>query len=58
MIGTQQLNFLGNCQCRLNFVDNMHKEARAQVSTFDTIQIEYYLSIVGTWTLLPFSWAL
>jgi len=30
MIGTQQLDFLGNCQRRLNFVDNMHKEARAQ----------------------------
>ena len=28
MIGTQQLDFLGNCQCILNFFDNIHKEAR------------------------------
>ena len=28
IIGTQQLDFLGNCQCRLNFLDNMHIEAR------------------------------
>ena len=27
-IGTKQLDFLGNCQCRLSFLDNMHKEAR------------------------------
>ena len=25
-IGTQQLDFLGNFQCRLNFLDNMHRE--------------------------------
>ena len=31
IIGTHQLDFLGNCQCRLNFMDDMHKEARAQV---------------------------
>ena len=44
-IGTQQLDFLGNCQCR------------AQVPIFDkyhTTQMGY-LSIMGTWTLLPFS---
>ena len=51
-IGTQQLDFLGNCQCRLNFLDNiMHKETRAQVPIFDTTQKMGYLSIVGTWTL-------
>ena len=33
-IGTQQLDFVGNCQCRLNFLDNMRKEARARVSTY------------------------
>ena len=32
----------------------MHKEASAQVPIFDTTQMGY-LSIVGTWTLLPFS---
>ena len=37
-IDTQQLNFLGNCQCRLNFLDNMHIEARAQVPIVDTTQ--------------------
>ena len=37
-MGTQQLAFLGNCQCRLSFLDNMHKEARAQVPIFDTTQ--------------------
>ena len=56
-IGSQQLDFLGNCQCRLNFLDNMHIEARAQVPIFDTTQMGY-LSIVGTWTLLPFRGAL
>ena len=36
-ISTQQLNFVGNCQCRLSFLDNMHKETRAQVPIlFDT----------------------
>ena len=58
MIGTQQLDFLGNYQCRLNFLDNiMRKEARAQVPIFDTAQMGS-LSIVGTWTLLPSSEAL
>ena len=33
---TQQLNFLGNCQCKLNLLYNMHIEARAQVPIFDT----------------------
>ena len=56
-IDTQQLNFLGNCQCRLNFLDNMHIEARDQVPIFDTTQMRY-LSIVGTWILLHFSEAL
>ena len=56
-IGTQQPDTLGNCQCRLNFLDNMHIEARDQVPIFDTTQIGY-LSIVGTRTLLPFSGAL
>ena len=58
-IGTQQLDFLGNFQCRLNFLDNMHKEARAQIAIpilFNTTQMGY-LSIVGTvlystWTLI------
>ena len=39
-IGTQQLDFLGNCQCRVSFLDNMRKEARAQVHIFDTTQIK------------------
>ena len=56
-IGTQQLDFLGNYQCRLSLLDNMHKKARAQVPIFNTTQMGY-LSIVGTWTLLPFSGAL
>ena len=43
-IGTQQLNFLGNCRCRLNFLDNMHIEARGiKYSTtyilFDTCRL-------------------
>ena len=42
LIGTQQLDFPGNCQCR------------AQVPIFDTAQMGY-LTIMGTWTLLPFS---
>ena len=37
-IGAQQLDFLGNCQCRLSFLDNMHKEARVQIPIFDTTQ--------------------
>ena len=56
-IGMQQLDFLGNCQCRLSFLDNMHKESRAQVPILDTTQMGC-LSIVGTWTLLPFSGAI
>ena len=40
LIGTHQLDFLDNCQCRLNFLDNiMHIEARAQVPIFDDTQI-------------------
>ena len=55
MISTQQLDFLGNCQCRLSFLDNMHKEARAQVPIFDTTQMGCLsIVVVGTWTLLPF----
>ena len=51
-ICTQQLDFLGNCQCRLNFLDNIiNKEARAQVilthNLICTTQMEY-LSVVGT----------
>ena len=56
-IDTQQLDFRGDCQCKLNFSDNMYKEARAQVPIVDTTQMGY-LSIVDTWTLLPFSGAL
>ena len=49
LIGTQQLDFLDNCQCRLDFLDDiMHIEARAQVPIFDDTQMGY-LSIVGTW---------
>ena len=47
-IGTQQLDFLGNCQRRLNFLDivhRMHIEARAQAPRFDITQM-------GIWTLL------
>ena len=53
-MGTQQLDFLGNYQCRLNFLDNiMHKEARAQVPIFDITQMGY-LSIMGTWILFRY----
>ena len=47
-IDTQQLDFLGTCQCRLNFLD-MQIEARAQVPIIidDTTQMD-------TLTLLPF----
>ena len=37
-IGTRQLDFLDDWQCRLNFLDNMRKEARARVPIFDTTQ--------------------
>ena len=50
-IGTQQLDFLSNCQCRLSFLDNMH------MIQHNTAQMGC-LSIVGAWTLLPFSGAL
>ena len=52
-IGTQQLGFPGNCQCRLSFLNNMHKETRAQVLIFDTAQRGYYYYLSnneGTWT--------
>ena len=58
IIGTQQLDFLGNCQCRLSFLDNMHKEARAQVHIIryhtKGIIIIYLSNNVGTWTLLRY----
>ena len=47
-IGTQQLNFLGNCQCRLNFwVTLCTHQKRAQVPKIDTPQTRV-LSIVST----------
>ena len=49
IIGTQQLNFLGNCHCRLNFLENMHTEKQGLkfVPIFDTTQMGDVLSIVG-----------
>ena len=50
-IGTQQLDFLGNCQCRLSFLDNMHKEARAQVPIFDTVPHKWDIICQIMWGL-------